>query len=78
MDNEYFSNGHVPLDAKDVEIVEDKVEWELISWGNQSVKVKERVIEGLSSFKYYRKSTKWSFLLSLIFWFSILGIIEKI
>ncbi len=57
-DNDYFEQGHVPLDTRDVEIISGGLEWENIVWGNQSIKIKDTVISGLSSFKYYKKSLK--------------------
>ncbi len=43
-------------------MVYSNLEWEEIIWGNSSILLKgERRIEGLRSFKYYKKEkeTKW-------------------
>lgn len=48
----------MPLEAKDIEVVNPAVEWQQIAWGNETVKVRETVIGGLRSFKYYKRSGK--------------------
>ena len=57
-DNDYFETGRVPLEGKDVEILCSSVEWGQISWGNETIQVKDLTITGLTSFKYYKRSAK--------------------
>lgn len=57
-DNDYFALGHAPIDVKDLEILYPNLEWDQITWGNQSVKIRDSTIQGLTSFKYYKKSGK--------------------
>ena len=57
-DNDYFETGRVPLEGKDVEVLCSSVEWGQISWGNETIQVKDLTITGLTSFKYYKRSNK--------------------
>jgi len=55
-DNEYFESNKCPLDEELLEIIYTDLAWEDIRWGNVSIEFKkERRIEGLRSFKYYKK-----------------------
>lgn len=55
IDNEYFVNNKCPLDSEMIEIVCDTLQWQEISWGNVSVSIGDQKIEGLKSFKYYKR-----------------------
>jgi hypothetical protein len=56
VDNEYFAQNKCPLDEDALEVLYPNLEWEEIVWGNCSILLKgEKRIEGMRSFKYYRK-----------------------
>ena len=56
IDNEYFSQNKCPLDEENLEVLYPSLEWEEILWGNCSILLKDdKRIEGLRSFKYYKK-----------------------
>jgi hypothetical protein len=56
IDNDYFARTKSPLDEDQLEVLYSNLEWEDILWGNVSIVVKgERRIQGLRSFKYYKK-----------------------
>lgn len=58
-DNEFFDSNKCPLDDDLIEHLYSGLEWEDIQWGNISICLKsERKIEGIRSFKYYKKDSK--------------------
>ena len=54
-DNLYFSKNMAPVSEEEVEVVEENLEWEEMSWGNTFLRAKDQVIQDLISFKYYKK-----------------------
>jgi hypothetical protein len=56
IDNEYFAQNKCPLEDDLIEVLYPNLEWEDILWGNSSILLKsDKRIEGLRSFKYYKK-----------------------
>jgi hypothetical protein len=55
-DNEYFESSKCPIDEELLEVLYQELAWDDIQWGNTSIELKkEKMIEGLRSFKYYKK-----------------------
>ena len=56
IDNEYFAQNKCPLEEDQLDVLYTTLEWEEILWGNTSILLKnEKRIEGLRSFKYYKR-----------------------
>ena len=56
IDNEYFAQNKCPLEDDQLEVLYTNLEWEDILWGNSSILLRnDKRIEGLKSFKYYKK-----------------------
>ena len=56
MDNEYLTTQSCPLKEDQIEVLYPSLDWSEILWGNVSILVKkDKRIEGLKSFKFYKK-----------------------
>lgn len=56
IDNDYFCSNKPPLADDQIEVIYPNLEWEEILWGNTSILIQgERRVEGLRSFKYYKR-----------------------
>jgi hypothetical protein len=55
-DNTYFEDNGSPLEEDDIDVIFSSLEWDEIVWGNSSLQLRgELRIEGIRSFKYYKK-----------------------
>ena len=52
-DNAYMEESPRPLPADKVEVVYSDIFWDKFLWGSNALQVKDILIEGLKSFKYY-------------------------
>lgn len=43
-DNHYFYENKAPLGEEEIEVIEENLEWDEITWGNTYVKAKEIII----------------------------------
>lgn len=55
-DNEFFEKNSKPLESKYLEIIANDIDWTEIEWGSDTVKVKDQMISGIRSYKYYYRS----------------------
>ncbi len=56
VDNEMLTGHSCPLKEDQIEVLYPSLDWSEILWGNTSILVKkEKRIEGIKSFKFYKK-----------------------
>jgi hypothetical protein len=56
VDNEMLTEHSCPLKEDQIEVLYPSLDWSEILWGNTSILVKkEKRIEGIKSFKFYKK-----------------------
>jgi hypothetical protein len=53
-DNSYMDSSEVPLSTNEVELIYENLEWNDIKWGESSIQIKEKLIQGVLNYKFYR------------------------
>jgi hypothetical protein len=57
-DNDFMLDNKVPLENKYVKEIFKRLDWQDFIWGENSIKVKDMIIEGIKCFNYYNIKNK--------------------
>lgn len=53
-DNSFMDSSEVPLPPNEAELIYENLEWNDINWGETSIQIKEKVLEDVLNYKFYK------------------------